>query len=71
MAAKRAVKGKSKRARRSRGERAGLVSSAGLMRYFDVEESAIKVSPKTIVLMGVLIGAVVLALEIYYGVWPP
>ncbi|MDF2954682.1 MAG: Preprotein translocase subunit SecG [Candidatus Alkanophagales archaeon MCA70_species_2] len=73
MATKKAVKGKSKKARRGRGgsERSGLVSSAGLMRYFDVEESAIKISPKAIVLIGILIGVVVLALEIYYGVWPP
>ncbi|MCK4733032.1 MAG: preprotein translocase subunit Sec61beta, partial [Methanophagales archaeon] len=30
------------------GEERGLMSSAGLMRYYDVEESAVKMSPKTI-----------------------
>lgn len=54
-----------------RSEERGLMSSAGLMRYYDVEESAVKLSPKTILLIGVVIGVVVLGLEIYYGVWPP
>ncbi len=53
-----------------RGEERGLMSSAGLMRYYDVEESAVKLSPKTILLVGVFIGVVVLGLEIYFGVWP-
>ena len=52
------------------GEERGLMSSAGLMRYYDVEESAVKLSPKTILLIGVFIAVVVLGLEIYYGVWP-
>ncbi|MCW3133667.1 MAG: preprotein translocase subunit Sec61beta [Methanophagales archaeon] len=53
-----------------RGEERGLMSSAGLMRYYDVEESAVKLSPKTILLVGVFIGVVVLGLEIYFGIWP-
>ena len=56
---------------RKRAEGTGLVSSAGLMRYYDVEESAIKVSPMTIILIGILFGILVLSLEILYGVWPP
>ncbi len=52
------------------GEEHGLMSSAGLMRYYDVEESAVKMSPKTIVIAGIVIGAMVLGLEIYFGVWP-
>jgi len=57
---------------RKRAEGTGLVSSAGLMRYYDVEESAIKVSPMTIILIGILFGILVISLEIlYYGVWPP
>ncbi len=54
-----------------RGEERGLMSSAGLMRYYDVEESAVKMSPKTVFLIGVFIGVVIIGLEIYYGVWPP
>ena len=57
---------------RKRAEGTGLVSSAGLMRYYDVEESAIKVSPMTVILIGILFGILVISLEIlYYGVWPP
>ncbi|MEA2033134.1 MAG: preprotein translocase subunit Sec61beta [Euryarchaeota archaeon] len=52
------------------GEERGLMSSAGLMRYYDVEESAVKFSPKTVLLIGVFIGVMILGLEIYYGVWP-
>ena len=54
-----------------RGEERGLMSSAGLMRYYDVEESAVKLSPKTVLLIGVFIGVVIIGLEIYFGVWPP
>ena len=56
---------------KGRGEERGLMSSAGLMRYYDVEESAVKFSPKMVLLIGVLIGFVILVLEIYYEVWPP
>ncbi|MEA1958044.1 MAG: preprotein translocase subunit Sec61beta [Euryarchaeota archaeon] len=52
------------------GEERGLMSSAGLMRYYDVEESAVKFSPKSVLLIGVFIGVMILGLEIYYGVWP-
>jgi len=66
------VKGKSTKKtkkeerRRGRTEERGLMSSAGLMRYYDVEESAIK----AILLAGILLGVVVLGLEIFFGVWP-
>lgn len=53
------------------GEDRGLMSSAGLMRYYDVEESAVKLSPKIVLLIGVFIGVLVIGLEIYFGVWPP
>jgi hypothetical protein len=44
---KTAKKGKheEKKSGGSKGEERGLMSSAGLMRYYDVEESAIKMSP--------------------------
>jgi len=54
-----------------RAEERGLMSSAGLMRYYDVEESAVKLSPKTVLLIGVFIAVVIIGLEIYFGVWPP
>ncbi|MDI6810487.1 MAG: preprotein translocase subunit Sec61beta [archaeon] len=41
------------------------------MRYYDVEESAVKLSPKTVLLIGVFIAVVIIGLEVYFGVWPP
>ena len=64
-------KAKKEGGRKGGGEERGLMSSAGLMRYYDVEESAVKFSPKMVLLIGVLIGFVILVLEIYYEVWPP
>lgn len=37
----------------------GLMSSAGLMRYFEAEESAIKLDPRTVVIAAVGLGAIV------------
>ena len=43
----------------------GLMSSAGLVRYFDAEDSnAIRIDPKTIVAFGALFGVLVLVLNI-------
>ena len=43
----------------------GLMSSAGLMRYFEAEESAIKIDPKTVVIASCLIGLVVFLLNAF------
>jgi preprotein translocase subunit Sec61beta len=48
----------------------GLMSSAGLMRYYEVDKSAIAISPKTVLVIGLVVGVIVLALNAYYGVWP-
>jgi preprotein translocase subunit Sec61beta len=64
-------KKKEKKKGGGKGEERGLMSSAGLMRYYDVEESAVKLSPKTILLIGVFIAVVIIGLEVYFGVWPP
>ncbi len=48
------------------GEEHGLMSSAGLMRYYDVEESAVKMSPKTILIAGIAIGALILGAHIWW-----
>jgi len=38
----------------------GLMSSAGLVRYFDSEDNkAIRIDPKTIIVFGVLLGVLV------------
>lgn len=44
----------------------GLMSSAGLMRYFEAEDSAIKIDPKTVVIAGAVMGAVVFILDYSY-----
>lgn len=42
----------------------GLMSSAGLMRYFEAEESAIKIDPKTVVIAAVGLGVIVWVLNV-------
>jgi preprotein translocase subunit Sec61beta len=51
-------------------EGSGLMSSAGLMRYYDAEETAISIDPKTVVSVSVVAGILVLVLNAYYGIWP-
>ena len=51
-------------------EGSGLMSSAGLMRYYDAEETAILIEPKTVFSVAVVAGLVILALNAYYGIWP-
>jgi preprotein translocase subunit Sec61beta len=43
----------------------GLMSSAGLMRYFEAEESAIKIDPKTVIIAAVVLGAGVWVLNVF------
>ena len=43
----------------------GLMSSAGLVRYFDAEDrNAIRIDPKTIVAFGLLFGVLVMVLNV-------
>lgn len=51
-------------------EGSGLMSSAGLMRYYDAEETAIIVEPKTVVTVAVAAGLAILGLNAYYHIWP-
>ncbi len=51
-------------------EGSGLMSSAGLMRYYDAEETAIQIHPKTVVMVALVAGLVILGLNAYYGIWP-
>jgi len=54
-----------------RGERAPpLMSSAGIMRYFEEEKTQIKISPKTVLAFGFVVGVLVIILNAYYGLWP-
>jgi preprotein translocase subunit Sec61beta len=44
----------------------GLMSSAGLVRYFDAEDSnAIRMDPKTVVAFGAFFGVLVLVLNAF------
>lgn len=47
-----------------------LMSSAGIMRYFEEEKTKIKISPKTVMLAGILTFVLVMILNAYYGLWP-
>ena len=43
----------------------GLMSSAGLVRYFDAEDrNAVRIDPKTIVAFGVAFGVLIMVLNI-------
>jgi preprotein translocase subunit Sec61beta len=48
----------------------GLMSSAGLMRYYDSEETSLQIPPKTVVIIALAAGLSVLALNATYGIWP-
>jgi preprotein translocase subunit Sec61beta len=48
----------------------GLMSSAGLMRYYEADETTFHMDPKIVVIGGVLIGIMILALNYQFGLWP-
>jgi len=48
----------------------GLMSSAGLMRYYEADKKAVHVDPKVVLIFGALIGFAVLMLSAVYGAWP-
>ena len=48
----------------------GLMSSAGLMRYYDADESAVRFNPKTVIIIGVVFGILAVALGFANGTWP-
>ncbi len=50
--------------------KSGLMSSAGLMRYYDVEKTAVAINPKALVIISFFVAAIVIMLNAYYGVWP-
>ncbi len=51
-------------------EGSGLMSSAGLMRYYDADETAVSISPKTVITVAVVAGLAILILNAHYNVWP-
>ncbi|MDD2438883.1 MAG: preprotein translocase subunit Sec61beta [Methanosarcinaceae archaeon] len=48
----------------------GLQSSAGLMRYYEADKNAIQIAPKTVLILGAIIGLAVLFLNAVNGFWP-
>ena len=48
----------------------GLMSSAGLMRYYEVDETTYHMDPKIIMIGGVLVGILLLVLNYRFGLWP-
>jgi len=48
----------------------GLISSAGLMRYYNIKDSNIEITPKAVIIISLLLGVLVLILNAYYGLWP-
>jgi Sec61beta family. len=48
----------------------GLMSSAGLMRYYEADKKAIHVNPKTVITVGIVIGIAILILDANFGMWP-
>ena len=50
-------------AKRESSSGGGLMSSAGLMRYFEAEEATIKIDPKTVVIAAVAIGGFIFILD--------
>jgi preprotein translocase subunit Sec61beta len=55
---------------KKKSEGSGLMSSAGLMRYFEADETAIKLGPKTVIAFSSAVGAGVLAMNFMFGLWP-
>lgn len=50
--------------------KSGLISAAGLMRYYEADKSAITIDPKTVLVLCIVAAIMVLVLNAYYGVWP-
>ncbi len=57
-------------AKREKVKTPPLMSSAGIMRYFEEEKAQIKVSPKSVFVFGLVIGLLCIILNAYYGLWP-
>jgi len=48
----------------------GLMSSAGLMRYYEADETTYHMDPKIIMIGGAVIGILLLVLNYLFGLWP-
>ena len=48
----------------------GLQSSAGLMRYYEADKNAVHIQPKTVMIVGAVVGIAILFLSAVNHVWP-
>jgi preprotein translocase subunit Sec61beta len=55
---------------KKKNDSSGLMSSAGLMRYFEADDTAIKLNPKMVVGACVASGLAILGLNIAFKLWP-
>jgi preprotein translocase subunit Sec61beta len=55
---------------KKKSDNSGLMSSAGLMRYFEADDTAIKLDPKMVIGGCIASGIVVLGLNIAFRLWP-
>ena len=55
---------------KKKSDGSGLMSSAGLMRYFEADDTAIKLNPKTLIAFSSGVGAAVLVMNYTFGLWP-
>ncbi len=55
---------------KKKNEGSGLMSSAGLMRYFEADDTAIKLDPKMVVGACLASGVGIMVLNIAFGLWP-
>jgi preprotein translocase subunit Sec61beta len=51
----------------AKNDSGGLMSSAGIMRYFDAEDSIIKLDPIYVIAIAVVFGAVVFGANLYFN----
>ncbi|HDD35949.1 MAG: preprotein translocase subunit Sec61beta [Archaeoglobaceae archaeon] len=58
------------KAKKAKSSAPPLMSSAGIMRYFEEEKTQIKVSPKSVVAFGLITGVLIIILNAFYGLWP-
>ncbi|HIH40512.1 MAG TPA: preprotein translocase subunit Sec61beta [Halobacteria archaeon] len=49
----------------SKKSSSGLSSSAGIMRYFDTEDTRIRIEPKTVIISAVFIAIVLAVLNLF------
>ena len=61
---------KAKKGRKGKEKTPPLMSSAGIMRYFEEEKTQIKISPKSVLAFGFVIVVLVIILNAFYGLWP-